>query len=221
MEKYGTIPPKFTKQWWSYFWDYYKIHTISICAAAVLIGTTVYQCATQTKYDLSVSYIGTQDITEEQEAKLSEIIKPEIDEITGNKEIDIDYMTYPINPNNTDKSASEYEYAMQMKYTAELQAGTTDLYIMSRDNAEANKTYADCFTDISELTDNADDVLTDDSGRAYAVSLKNSRALKEAGIDSSDMYLSLRLLFEMNEKKDEYVLNHENALKAAKLLLEE
>lgn len=221
MEKYGTIPPKFTKQWWSYFWDYYKIHTISICAAAVLIGTTVYQCATQTKYDLSVSYIGTQDITEEQEAKLSEIIKPEIDEITGNDEIDIDYMTYPINPNNTDKSASEYEYAMQMKYTAELQAGTTDLYIMSRDNAELNKTYADCFTDISELTDSADDVLTDDSGRAYAVSLKNSRALKEAGIDSSDMYLSLRLLYEMNEKKDEYVLNHENALKAAGLLLEE
>ena len=221
MEKYGTIPPKFTKQWWSYFWDYYKIHTISICAAAVLIGTTVYQCATQTKYDLSVSYIGTQDITEEQEAKLSEIIKPEIVEITGNDEIDIDYMTYPIDPNNTDKSASEYEYAMQMKYTAELQAGTTDLYIMSRDNAESNKTYADCFTDISELTDSADDVLTDDSGRAYAVSLKNSRALKEAGIDSSDMYLSLRLLFEMNEKKDEYVLNHENALKAAGLLLEE
>lgn len=221
MEKYGTIPPKFTKQWWSYFWDYYKIHTISICAAAVLIGTTVYQCATQTKYDLSVSYIGTQDITEEQEAKLSEIIKPEIDEITGNEEIDIDYMTYPINPNNTDKSASEYEYAMQMKYTAELQAGTTDIYIMSRDNAEANKTYSDCFTEISELTDSAENVLTDDSGRAYAVSLKNSRALKEAGIDSSDMYLSLRLLFEMNEKKDEYVLNHENALKAARLLLEE
>lgn len=221
MEKYGTIPPKFTKQWWSYFWDYYKIHTISICAAAVLIGTTVYQCATQTKYDLSVSYIGTQDITEEQEAKLSEIIKPEIDEITGNNEIDIYYMTYPINPNNTDKSASEYEYAMQMKYTAELQAGTTDIYIMSRDNAEAKKTYSDCFTEISELTDSADDVLTDDSGRAYAVSLKNSRALKEAGIDSSDMYLSLRLLYEMNEKKDEYVLNHENALKAAGLLLEE
>ena len=41
-EKYGEVPPKFTKKWWEYFWDYYKWHVI-ITVVAVLIAS-VTQC---------------------------------------------------------------------------------------------------------------------------------------------------------------------------------
>ncbi len=220
MEKYGTIPPKFTKEWWSYFWEYYKIHTISAIAALLLVGMTVYQCETQTKYDLSISYIGTTPISEESEEKLKEQIAPSIDEITGNKNIDIFLMTYGIDMGSTDNTSAEYAYALNVKFMAELQSGTTDIYIMSKSNAEKNSGYTDCFIDITTLS-GSDDVVRDETGKAVAVSLKDSRILKNSGIDSSDMYLMVRDLFEKNKDSKEYILNHENSLKAATLLLEQ
>lgn len=224
MEKYGTVPKRFTKDWWGYFWDYYKIHTIAGGLAAVLIGTTAYQCATQTKYDLNISYIGTYQITEEMQNALSGLISPEIDEITNNKQLDIGYLSYMMNLSESDKSAAEYEYAMQMKLTAELQAGETDIYIISGSNAATLGSYSDCFMNVSEFTgkEYPDDMLIkDEAGRAFAVSLKDNPVLTAAGIDCSDMYLAVRYLFETNEKKEEYILMHENSLKAAAFLTKE
>lgn len=224
MEKYGTIPKRFTRDWWGYFWDYYKIHTISAGIAAVLIGTTAYQCATQTKYDLNISFIGPYQITEEMQNSLSEMISPEIDEITDNKQLDIGYITYMLNPDNADKSSAEYEYAMQMKLMAELQAGETDIYILSGSNASYLSSYSDCFMNVSEFSgeeysDNM--LLKDGEGRAFAVSLKDNPVLTAAGIDCSDMYLAVRYLFESNEKKESYILMHENSLKAVAFLTKE
>ena len=45
-EKYGEVPPKFTKKWWEYFWDYYKWHVIITVVAVLIASVTIVQCAT-------------------------------------------------------------------------------------------------------------------------------------------------------------------------------
>ena len=42
-EKYGTIPKRFTPEWWEYFWMYYKVHTIAITLVILAVAITVYQ----------------------------------------------------------------------------------------------------------------------------------------------------------------------------------
>ena len=64
-EVYGEKPKKFTKKWWPYFWMYYKWHTISIVAIAVVIISTVMQCVTAEKYDLILTYLGRLHISQE------------------------------------------------------------------------------------------------------------------------------------------------------------
>ena len=48
-EKYGEVPPKFTKKWWEYFWDYYKWHVIITVVAVLIASVTIVQCATRTE----------------------------------------------------------------------------------------------------------------------------------------------------------------------------
>ena len=50
-EKYGEVPPKFTKKWWEYFWDYYKWHVIITVVAVLIASVTIVQCATRPKYE--------------------------------------------------------------------------------------------------------------------------------------------------------------------------
>lgn len=223
MEKYGTIPPKFTKAWWEYFWEYYKIHTIAAAAIVAIVGSTAYQCATQTKYDLNVAQIGVFLVSEEQQNALTDQLASRVDEITGNDKIDIGYTSYTMEIGYTNTDTAEYNYAMQMKLTAELSVGETDLYITSKNNAEAISQFSESFEDVTQIFGEnfgEDELIKDENGKAYAISLKNSKLLKDAGIDSSDLYLSLRLLYETHADKDQYVAMHANSMKAALALIE-
>ena len=223
MEKYGTIPKRFTKDWWAYFWDYYKIHTIATGVVVVLVGTTGYQCATQTKYDLSVSYVGTQVITPEMESALVETLAGMTDETTGNNNKDVFLLQYNLS-GGEEAANAEYEYAMSMKLAAEMQAGEADIYIASGSGLDTLKGYGECFMDISAYAggDVADDMLIkDENGRPFAVSLKGNSYFADAGIDSSDMYIAVRDLFEANKDKKEYAVMHDNSLKVASFILGE
>ena len=65
-EKYGEVPPKFTKKWWEYFWDYYKWHVIITVVAVLIASVTIVQCATRPKYDMNVVYAGHMNYSEEE-----------------------------------------------------------------------------------------------------------------------------------------------------------
>ena len=58
MEKYGEIPKRFTKEWWSYFWDYYKWHVIGGAVVLAMIIITAVQLMSKVAYDEIVTYIG-------------------------------------------------------------------------------------------------------------------------------------------------------------------
>ena len=77
-EKYGEVPPKFTKKWWEYFWDYYKWHVIITVVAVLIASVTIVQCATRQKYDMNVVYAGHMNYSEEEINKLKEIISERI-----------------------------------------------------------------------------------------------------------------------------------------------
>ena len=85
-EKYGEEPPKFTKKWWEYFWDYYKWHVIITVVAVLIASVTIVQCATRPKYDMNVVYAGHMNYSEEEINKLKEIISERISDIDGNGE---------------------------------------------------------------------------------------------------------------------------------------
>ena len=85
-EKYGEVPPKFTKKWWEYFWDYYKWHVIITVVAVLIASVTIVQCATRPKYDMNVVYAGHMNYSEEEINKLKEIISERISDIDGNGE---------------------------------------------------------------------------------------------------------------------------------------
>ena len=70
MEKYGTIPPRFSRAWWSYFWEYYKWHTIISAAIILLVGVTVYQSVTSPKYDLTITNAGGVQLADDMSDRL-------------------------------------------------------------------------------------------------------------------------------------------------------
>ena len=61
MEKYGTVPKRFTKAWWEYFWEYYKLHVIVSVVVISMIGISAHQLLTNPKYDVTVTYVKVTD----------------------------------------------------------------------------------------------------------------------------------------------------------------
>lgn len=224
MEKYGTVPQKFTHDWWEYVWMYYKIHIIVVAVIMFFALTTLYQYLTRTEYDMTISYMDKMTFSEETKVKLTELISPRIDEMTGNENIDILYMQYIYNPSDNEKQEvmPMDNYAMQMKFVAELQAGDGDIYLIRKDDVAAISYYAECFADVKEFVDgNYEDdfVIKDETGRPYAYSLKNCSAFSDAEYDYSDLYILVRSLTEHNAKKGDYAANYSNSIKAAQALV--
>ena len=221
MERYGTKPKRFTHDWWEYVWMYYKLHIGVVALVLFFALTTLYQYMTRTEYDLTVSYMDKIPFSEELQGELSELIMPAIDELTGNEQKDIFYMQYIYNPSDNGKTEvmPMENYAMQIKFVAELQAGESDIYLMHREDIEAIADYAECFVDVSEYVSGEytdEDVMKDVTGRAYAYSLKKCPAFSSA--EYEDMYILVRVLSDMNSEKGNYAVNHENSIKAAKVL---
>lgn len=220
MEKYGVVPPKFTKEWWAYFWDYYKIHTISVTAAVLLIGNSVVQCVRAPKYDLSVLYVNPAEVVEETDVKFTEAVSPALTDVHNNNEILTFIQTLPI---STLQAEDEQTYAMVTKLTLELQAGENWLFLVTEDVAKgliSQDAYAGCFMTLEDVGIKADEelILRSDNSDAYGLKLTDNELLKSTGLKTEDMYLLIRDLYEREAKDEKNVLKHNNALSAAKLI---
>jgi len=220
MEKYGTIPPKFTKEWWDYFWEYYKKHVICVLIVMFFVLTTLYQCATKTEYDLEISFLGIGQLSDETKEKIINQISPLITETTGNDQIDVFCYQYPYSPSESLKSEvpAQQDFAMQQKYMAELNAGVCDVYIMSKSDFEASNYFSEAYTSVDEFYNKpySDDlVIKDDNGRAYAISLRNNSIFDNTGLADNDLYIAVRNLNSSRSKKEKSVINYDNSLKVA------
>lgn len=219
MEKYGTIPPRFTRAWWSYFWEYYKWHTIAAVGAAAVIGITVYQCATRTEYDLSVVGAGEVRLTEEMSDKLCEDLGGIISDSDANGETNVFMQQLAIGDGQVD---AEYEMAMTTKLTLEFSAGESFIFIMSKDLADqylSNESMDGLFSPVEEWADEMPENVSMAHGIAYGVDLSQSAYFAGIGADMTDCRLMLRAP-RYNETDDEkMMIQYENAKRAANYLI--
>ncbi len=191
-EHYGTIPKKFTKAWWEYFWDYYKIHTIVIAVIIIAAAVTIYQVVTQTKYDYHITYAAGMYIDTD---KLSDVIKPYVDDIDKNGEKNIEYQEMIFTENDQD---AEFLAAMVTKLQLQFVSDECMLFIFDEDKAKYlfyNDSLEGAFKPVADWaeTDIKDEsrlYISDNVG--YAVSLSDSKLLKDAGIDGTNLYVAVR-----------------------------
>lgn len=200
-EKYGVVPKRFTKAWWSYFWMYYKVHTIAAAFAVICVAVTAYQCSTAPKYDLNVTFTGKNGYTEDMQNALNEVINQYTEDIDGNGEKSAFLQQLIISDKNED---AQYNYAMQTKLVLEFQNNCSFLFMMDSAMAEQlmnSESLDGAFIPVNEWADSEvdDSLLYKVNDIPYAVNLKNSAALKNAGVDCEDIYIAICI----NNKDDE------------------
>ena len=201
-EKYGTVPPKFTKAWWSYFWEYYKWHTIAIAFVILAIVVTAVQCATKEKYDLNITCGGKIYYDTETIDKFKERVSPLAADVDGNGESSVFFQVLTI---SGERGQEQYDYAMQMKLDLEAQNDCSFIYIFDKErlDRQLNLDYAnEVYRPVSEWAPEkcgTDETVKGFDGVEYAVSLENSSLLKELGMNNKDTYAVIML----NNKEDE------------------
>lgn len=218
-EVYGVKPKMFTKEWWPYYWLYYKWHTVAVLFVVMLIVIALVECATEEKYDLKMLSFG-QFYYEDSNWDIVEAeLEADIADADDNGEKNVSIMSLSV---FMDEEYLEQNYAMLLKHDSSFTDNLTYLYIYDR--AELEPRLKDDFvsegffeTDVW-LNEDIDDekLLYDKNGKAYAVSLKDSSVLKKAGIDGENLYLLV--------KTDEYIsdrneIAYNNAVTAANKLI--
>lgn len=222
MEKYGTVPPRFSVQWWEHYLYYYKFHIAVVLFFIFMFGSIIYSNVTRKHYDLHISYIGFGELEETHKQKLSAYLEPVIDEITDNDIKEIEYVFYPVQNVMQDDMVSDAEYAYQMKFVAELQGGDCDIYIMSETNTEELAGFGENFINAKELAGDAfpaEKIKCDSEGYPFAVSLSGNEKLSDFGINHEKLYICVRKLYETNAEDEDRINMHKNSINAAKQLI--
>lgn len=195
-EKYGVIPPKFTKAWWGYFWDYYKWYVIGITFVILCIAITLVQCATRKQYDLTVTYAGKLVFDESSTLSVENAMSQFTEDIDGNGESAVFFQALTI---SGAPGQEQYDYVLQTKLDLELQNERSFIFLFDKDRLDnmLNRDYvADLYVPVSEWApDLGSEFPTVEGvdGIVYGVDVSNSSFLKELGINCDDMYAVLRV----------------------------
>ena len=221
MEKYGTIPPRFTRAWWSYFWEYYKWHTIISAAIILLVAMTIYQSVTSTKYDLTITNAGSVQLSEDLSDRLCEDLGEIISDSDANGEKNVFLQQLALGAAQGDP---EYEMAMTTKLTLEFSAGDSFIFIMSKqlvDEYLNSSSSEGLFTPVEEWAEKMPESVSMAGGVAYGADLSKSRYFSELGIDMSDCRLLVREPRHNEEGDEKMMTQYENAKAAANYLIAE
>ena len=193
-EKYGVKPKIFTKEWWPYFWMYYKWHTIAILFVGILAITWIVQCSRNVEPDLGIVCCGSMMFESEKWDNVSNKLAEDINDINGDEEKRIAITSLIM---IDDAQYAEQNYAMQIKHTCSFTEEPTYVYIYDKASVDANvsEDTGALFhtTDTWLKTDIGEDRLYGvQDGKSHAVSLADSTILNDAGIDCADLYLLIK-----------------------------
>ncbi len=211
MEKYGVKPDRFTKAWFEYVWDYYKIHIIVGLVLLAAIIYTVIAINSKKEYDLTVVFATNQQVTDEAKKNLTGELKKIAKDIDGDGEINVAIFDYPY---ISDYDDIEYKRALEEKFHLDLQAGETFLYVISKDVLDDLKYRTEIeglFSKPSEWAENAES-----DGDFAAVF--DSVMLNSSGIIEDNLYIGVRN-FRYSEKPEKDGAKRDNAIFAAKEIL--
>ena len=213
-------PQKFTKAWWGYVCDYYKWPIIITLCAILGVCYYAYEKSTEIHPDIRFAMSGNIVLDPVAEDLFQDRLDSMVKDINGDGKTKTARPMYYIFLESTHTGA-EYQSAMSQRLSLELSSQETFLFVF-------DKSLGDHYIN---LPDNAflktekwagelspESLMQDAYGRNYGVSLKNSRILKECGIDGSDLYLMVRICTKDGE---EYDNKYEESLRIAKELIKE
>lgn len=215
-------PKKMTRDWFRYIWDYYKVHILCVAAVAVLIVITAVEVLNTVHYDVNLNYIATNVLSSSVSENLSAKAEENIADTNGDgeKHVSVTQMNF------TDEAMQDGNQilALENKLMAVFASDEEMLFIldeyMLRDVLEISATEG-IFIPVEEWANSeiAEDRLYNYGGGVYAVSLEESAILNEMGIDSSDMYVVVK----MNYSPEDEALqkNYENCVTLANALVKE
>ena len=192
-EKYGTIPPRFTKAWWSYFWDYYKWHTIISLFVLLLIAHTIYSSLTAPKYDMTLFFAGNIPFDSSEAQKIEDALSPLCEDIDKNGEKSLYFSPLFIDTNSKD---AEYTTAMNTKLHLEFATGDNSLFILNKELADVFSGEDESMTSFTPLAEwlsvDTDAKTYTAHGEEYGVCIQDFKIFKDLGVDLSDYYLFIR-----------------------------
>ena len=193
-EVYGEKPKKFTKEWWPYFWLYYKWHTVAVLFVMMLVVIGISDCARKEKYDLRLTYLGRAYYDIQLWDETEKLLEEDIKDADGNGEKNIGMTDLVIAEGN---EYGEQNYASYLKHDISFSEDLSYVYIYDSKELERALTdgvAAGCYAKASDWlnTDVPDDKLIYTDGTAYAVSLRDSKVLKKAGVNCEELYVLLR-----------------------------
>ncbi len=214
MERYGEKPKKFTKAWFEYIWEYYKLHMIITVLVVAAIGYTWWEFASRPYWDLSVTIAGREMVSEGAKEILKQRLKDHVQDVNGDGEIMIKIADYTISDDYDD---FEYASALESKFYLELISGESYLYIMQEDRA--NKLLAD--PSVEGVFSMAEEFSQKDRDNRNFVSAENSTFLKGVGILYDDLYVGVKNITPKQADDKEETLKMQNAMAAARIILGE
>ncbi len=199
-EHYGVVPKRFTKEWWPYYWMYYKWQTIGVVFALAAIVITLVQCATKENYDAIVNYIGETYFEPETVEGLEAALEPLIEDVDGNGENNVFFQQLTL---SNASGSEEIDYTLQVKHDLELSDETSYLFMYDKKEAElmleresADDVYLPldewCGTTDLKAASDGGRVLYSQSGAPLAILAEGSGLLESVGMDTEDLYITVR-----------------------------
>ena len=219
-EKYGTVPPKFTKAWWEYFWMYYKWHTIITVFVILAVVVTIYGKVTAEKFDLTLTYAGDYSYSDEGTEKIEEILSPLCEDIDENGEKNLYFSQLNFGGANSDP---EYMMAMSTKLQMSFAEDETYIFIVSKEIADAysgEKADECVFAPLDSWLkeDIPDDLIYSAHGKGYGINVSDLKLFKDEGIEFPDHYLFIRYYPRKDQIKKQ-LKGYEGAIKLANEIL--
>ncbi len=212
MAEQFTLPKTFSKEWFSYVWDYYKYHILVGVVVIILAVITIVEISTVVKFDTNINFVSTSVITQENADKITDACEMAGMDIDKNDEVSISFSQLNFTEENL-RDPSLYS-TMMNKLMATF--ATEEEYIYIMDEKMMNDIISMESTEGLFVPRKVWET-TNDTENVYGASLKNSSILQENGIDSSDMFIMIRECYNDNDK--ELKIKQENAIKIAKFLV--
>ncbi len=196
-------PKKFTAEWFAYIWHYYKISIISVIAAIFLLMITVYEAKNTIRYDVSVNYVASDMIAEESVRKFTERASTAIEDSNGDGEKHTSFTQ--LNFTTVTMQSAEQITALENKLMAILASEDEMLYIFDKimmDDVLNMHAAEGIFIPVSDWCDTnlSEEKLYYYENEPCAVSLSDSKFMKDMGLDASGMYLAVRMNYKPNDE---------------------
>lgn len=205
-EKYGVIPKRFSKEWWKYFWGYYKFHVIVVTFIVIALLTTLIGKLTAPKYDLTLTYAGYTEFMDSYIESSQKRLSFECPDTNKNGEslLKLNVFSFP----KDDSIDPEYTMAMLTKFTLTIGEDEAFIYVIEKDfldNYMLSETNHSSFAKVSDWCNMpvAPDKTLEYGGSEVAVSLDGNDILRKAGVPTDETYLLVRYAPRKDQKEQE------------------